>query len=74
MFISAVCAWPLPEATAQPPLRLNFVLPVGNLPSGVSCHMCTSTYISRLNSRYITDAAIVLQASPTEFDLRNIKT
>ena len=34
----AVYAWPLPEATSTT-VVIEFVLPVGKLPSGVSCHV-----------------------------------
>ena len=46
--ISAVYAWPLPEATSTT-VVIEFVLPVGNLLSGVSCHVYFNS--SHLNSR-----------------------
>ena len=46
-FISAVYACPLPEATST--TVIEFVLPVGNLLSGVSCHVYFN--FSHLNSR-----------------------
>ena len=46
--VYASCAWPLPEATSTT-VVIEFVLPVGNLPSGVSCHVYFN--FSHLNSR-----------------------
>ena len=58
--ISAAYAWPLPEAT-PPLLWSNFVLPAGNLPSRVSCHVYL--VVSTLGNWCFTQA-ISLQASP----------
>ena len=63
----------LPEATSIT-VVIEFVLPVGNLPSGVSCRVL-QLQSSQLQ---VTDAAFYsrLQASHTmhtELDLRNIK-
>ena len=63
----------LPEATSTT-VVIEFVLPVGNLPSGVSCRVL-QLQSSQLQ---VTDAAFYsrLQASHTmhtELDLRNIK-
>ena len=46
--ISDIYAWPLPEATLTT-IVIKFVLPVGNLGLGASCHVYFS--FSQFNSR-----------------------